>query len=85
LLDGLVGQLPQLVFQGCLSLFHPFNPGLKLSLPNQSFRLPLDQPRNPALQLVALRPQTLGRLPLGTARPGLPPPPILPLQPLGIF
>jgi hypothetical protein len=41
LLDGLVGQLLQLVFQGCHSLFHPFNPGLKLSLPNQSFRIPI--------------------------------------------
>jgi hypothetical protein len=55
LLYELIRQLPQLFFENSHSLFHPFDPRLKLCLLNQPFGIPINQAGHSPLEFVDLR------------------------------
>src|SRR5262249_43132951 len=84
LLDCFICELLQLVFKDCHSLFHPFDPWLKLPPFNQAFGIAINQTGQAALEFVHLGSQTFWSLPLRSPWTGVTTPVIFLLQPLGL-
>jgi hypothetical protein len=84
LLGGIVSELLETIFYDGHSLFHAYDPGFELFLPKHSLRITINQPGDALAQFTALRPQTLGRLPLGATPWGVWPLMIFRLEPLGV-
>lgn len=66
-------------------MFHSHEPGLALFLPEHSLRITINQPGDALSQFTALRPQALGRLPLGATPWGVLPLSIFRLETRGVF
>jgi len=85
LLGGVVSELLETSFYDGHSLFHTQDPGLELFLPEHSLCITINQPGDALAQFAALRPQALGRLPLGASPGGVLPLAIFRLKTLRVF